>query len=476
MGAPTRADGTGAARGRAGQGDGHADADADDLIALGDQPRTRADLALAAANVARALRVTGVRTLVLATGDRYHIAAVLLGAWAADAVVLLPPSLRPEAVRGLAARTDADLVLSDDGGSTAGETVAVADVLAGGGAAATALAPPAPALAALPRDGRHLVTVFTSGSTGEPAAWPKTSGQLLGEADLVARLFGMGAGARVLCTAPPHHLYGLLFGVLAPLVGGGAFVRTASPLPADIAAQARRFRASVLAAVPSHYAGFSALDAGDLPEIERAFCSGGRLDAPTRDDLGRRFPFRLVEIFGSSETGGIAYRDARTPDALSPWRPLPGVRAGADDDGRLLVDSPFLPPHGPRPFPCADRVRVDPDGTFQHLGRADDVVKIGGERVSIAEVEARIRAVAGVRDAAVAAVFTDGPRQWELWAAVVAPGHGAESLRTALTPVLDPVAIPRRFALLVTLPRQDSGKLPRQALLDCFPPADAQKN
>jgi len=471
MGATERAE----AAGEAGA-DGHADADVDAdgrsgnrPVALGEEERTRGDLAGAAARVAAALRAARARTVVLATADRYHVAAVLLGAWAADAVVLLPPSLRPPAVRALAAGAGADLVIDDP---------ALAALRLGDAAAAPLSSP----LASLPRDARHLVTVFTSGSTGEPLACPKTAAQLLGEADMIARLFQLGAGARVLCTAPPHHLYGLLFGVLAPLVGGGAFVRATSPLPADLAAHARRFRANVLCAVPSHYAGFAALDTADLPEIGRAFCSGGRLDGATRDQIGRRFPFPLVEIFGSSETGGIAFRDAHPPDASSPWssprpspwRPLPGVRAGADGDGRLLVDSPFLPPGAPRPFRCADQVQVDPDGTFQHLGRADDIVKIGGERVSLAEVEAHLRAVAGVRDAAVAAVLADGPRQWELWAAVVAPGHGAASLRAALASVLDPIAIPRRFAFLGALPRQDSGKLPRQSLLDCFTRTCAQ--
>ena len=375
-------------------------------------------------------------------------------------------------MRDLAASSGADRVLSD--GGEVGDPI---PALLPGGAAA----PPSgdgdgdgdPALASaetLRRDDRHLVTVFTSGSTGQAVACAKTAAQLLGEADLIARFFQLGPGARVLCTAPPHHLYGLLFGVLAPLVGGGAFVRTTSPLPADIAARAQRFRANVLCAVPAHFAGFSALDAPELAGVERAFCSGGRLDGPTREQVTRRFPFPLVEIFGSTETGGIAHRDARDQGA---WRPLPGVRASADGGGRLLVDSPFLPPGTPRPFRCADQVSASPDGTFQHQGRADDVVKIGGERVSVAEVEAKLRAVGGVRDAAVAAVFTDGPRQWELWAAVVAPGHGALSLRAALAPTLDPIAIPRRFAFLAALPREDSGKLPRDRLLGCFTPAQS---
>src|SRR5262245_18525142 len=129
-----------------------------DLIALGDQPRTRGELAGAAANVARALGAaqaravvvaTGdrsdvaavllgaaqARAVVVATGDRYDVAAVLLGAWSAGAVVLLPPSLRPAAVHALAQHAGADLVLAGDGGGAGGDAISIRDILEPGAAA-----------------------------------------------------------------------------------------------------------------------------------------------------------------------------------------------------------------------------------------------------------------------------------------------------------------------------------------------------
>jgi acyl-coenzyme A synthetase/AMP-(fatty) acid ligase len=189
------------------------------------------------------------------------------------------------------------------------------------------------------------------------------------------------------------------------------------------------------------------------------------LDPKTSRDLIRRFPFSIVEVFGSSESGGIAFRDPRTTPA---WRPFEGITVTADAEGRLLLDSPFLPPDSLRPFPCADRVSLEPDGTFHHAGRADSVVKIGGERVSVTEIEQKLRSVPGVCDAAVRAISTGGARQWELWAAVVAPDLTEASLRDVLSSALDTVAIPRRILFESALPREDSGKLVHDRFVALF--------
>jgi 3-hydroxymyristoyl/3-hydroxydecanoyl-(acyl carrier protein) dehydratase len=116
----------------------------------------------------------------------------------------------------------------------------------------------------------------------------------------------------------------------------------------------------------------------------------------------------------------------------------------------------------------ADRIRMRADGRFDLLGRADGVVKIGGTRVALAEIERELRDVPGVADAAVIAVDTPSARQHELWAAVVAPALTVEALRAALLRRLEPIALPRRFRIVAVLPREDSGKLVRARLLALF--------
>ena len=115
------------------------------------------------------------------------------------------------------------------------------------------------------------------------------------------------------------------------------------------------------------------------------FSAGAPLPADTARVVARVLGVPVTEAYGSSETGGIAWRE----DVAAPWRPFPGVTVAADDDGQLLLDSPLLASDSPRPLRCPDRIAVREDGRFDLLGRADDTVKVGGKRVSLGEVEER---------------------------------------------------------------------------------------
>jgi 3-hydroxymyristoyl/3-hydroxydecanoyl-(acyl carrier protein) dehydratase len=97
------------------------------------------------------------------------------------------------------------------------------------------------------------------------------------------------------------------------------------------------------------------------------------------------------------------------------------------------------------------------------------VIKIGGRRVDLGDVEACLRAQPGVRDARVLAVESGGARGLALWAAVEADaGVQREALRAALAQRFDPVSLPKRYRIVPALPRGDSGKVARSALLALF--------
>src|SRR5690606_33139013 len=117
---------------------------------------------------------------------------------------------------------------------------------------------------------------------------------------------------------------------------------------------------------PAHLRSLQVLDEGALPSGLQVFSSGAPLPADTAEMLAARFGLATREVFGSTETGGIGHR-------LSPpggaWTPLPRVTVSCDADGRLMLDSPFVHPSEPTPRPCADRIAVEPDGRFSHLGR-----------------------------------------------------------------------------------------------------------
>lgn len=432
------------------------------------------------------------REILCVAGDRYHFAVALLAAWQRGHRVALPPNAQPELLREMSDDPSISLVIHDtqemagldlrplltqEHRTTPAESLELA---------------PLPAL-------RKLVTVWTSGSTGEHQRHPKTAGQLFAEALILAEHFGLagaglggeGAGrVRVVGTVPSHHIYGLLFTVLVPLVSGGSFSRE-TPLHAGVVrATLIEEHADVLVSVPAHLRALKILDVGQLPPLVRVFSSGAPLPPDTAKLLRARFGLAVTEVLGSTETGGIASRvsgpeiDQADAEAMQArvWAPLPHVHIGIDASterdgrvGRLLVDSPFLPPEGPRPWPTADRIEMvgpaDPLGTtacFRHLGRIDGVVKIGGKRVALAEIERRLLEIPGVEDAAVWVVEVGGARGSETVAMVVAPGLSPEHLRAELRRWLDPVVIPRRLRLVDALPREANGKLPRRRLIEAF--------
>ena len=435
--------------------------------------------------------------IMLACADRYHGAACLLAIWDVARIAALPPNGREETIDALCAERGIDLLLHDGGGrggidvrrwlagSDGDSDDANADGLqADPGFSAPPVEPPrfAPS--------QPVACLFTSGSTGTHVPCLKTARQLLGEARLLVSLFDMGPGTRVLAMVPPHHIYGLLFGVLVPLMGGGALVRGTPQHAETIAAEARRLEADVLCSVPAHLQGLGILEPGTLPPLRRIFSSGAPLPGEVARAVGEVAGVPVTEVFGSSETGGIAWRqqvpkragDGQPPDGdegdAALWQPFPGIEVSADD-GLMVVRSPLAdtPEGGPvgAPVRGADRVRLAKSGRFELLGRADGVVKIGGSRIAVSEVEQRLREIPGVREAAVISVDVPGLRRHELWAAVVAPGMTVVALREALRRRLESIAVPRRFRLIEALPREENGKLTKARLRALFeaPATDA---
>ncbi|MBP8189246.1 MAG: acyl-CoA synthetase, partial [Aeromonas sp.] len=217
--------------------------------------------------------------------------------------------------------------------------------------------------AALPPE-RLDLTLFSSGSTGEPKAIPKAWPQLEAELRVQMALWGERlVDTRVLASVSHQHIYGLLFRILLPLALGRPFDRRSIDYPEQLALQTAPW---ALIASPAF---LSRLD----PAIPAAGCrlivsSGGPLqpgDAHQAKLLLGQLP---VEIFGSSETGGIGWRQRH--QVQTPWTTLPGVEVRVGPDQCLLLRSPFLPTA--EWLDCADRILMTGAG-FELLGRQDRV-------------------------------------------------------------------------------------------------------
>jgi long-chain acyl-CoA synthetase len=130
----------------------------------------------------------------------------------------------------------------------------------------------------------------------------------------------------------------------------------------------------------------------------------------------------------------------------------------------LCVSSTFLSPTLPRDddgfFMTADCVDPDGDHRFILRGRADDIVKIGGKRVDMSAVQAKLKQIPGVRDAVVVAIPAGKGRQNEL-AALVATDLDAPQVKRRLARVSEAYAVPRRVFVVSDIPMTPAGKYAR---------------
>ena len=417
----------------------------------------RRDLAIVAGALPEPESEDDGAILLVFERDRYLFVASLLGAIARGHSVMLPPNTRRDTIGGLLSDPRTRGLLHDTG---AGLEINVATLLEERRSPAlfTPHAPP-----------EKIATLFTSGTTSAFSEWPKTSAQLLGEAEALASLFEIGPRDRVLGLVSPLHIYGLLYTALMPLLRGAAFSRETPLYAESIAERLRVDEPSVLITVPALLRAFEAIEPDDLKSLRRVFSS----TAPLREELAERFYARtgtaITEVFGSTETGGIAHRDRpERAGGSAKLMPLPGVSIAVDGEGHLLVDSPFVDARVERPYRTGDLAEIGPDGALIHKGRADGIIKIGGRRLSLPELEERVRSIEGVEDAATLALESEDGRGHHLFLAYAPVSIEAEKVREQLMGFYEPSCVPRRILAAERLPREENGKLTRAALLSLF--------
>ncbi len=311
-----------------------------------------------------------------------------------------------------------------------------------------------------------MLTLFTGGSTGAPKAWRKTARNLFGEALYITQRFGISETDLFLSTVPPRHIYGLLFTVLAPFVSKAPIIAETAVFPAEITSAIERHGATVLVSVPIHY---RVLRSANLRRgsLRLAFSSAGALDKADADSFYEKTGVAVNEIYGSTETGGVASRRSALNETV--LMPFDNLKFRIEKE-LLKVKSEFVSPDLPKDadgyFTTLDRARRE-GGGFVLLGRADDIIKVAGKRVDLAEVQEKIKSLDGVTDAKVFSTKSESGRQNEI-AAIVVTGLGEPELRAAISRVLEPHCIPRHVKAVRRLPSLPTGKIDRGHLEKMF--------
>jgi len=368
-------------------------------------------------------------------------------------------------------------------------------------ASATA-APPAPPLAELAarRRGSDALWLFwTSGTTGAP------KGALLPQSaiDVIWRwttLADYGPDDRVLVSRPFFYIAGHFWALLGPLLHGAAVLVSDEITPTQMQAVSARERATVLSGNPLTLkaliederfdrAAFSALRLGYFG----GFAMPARDMQQIRDVLGYR---SMIQTYGMTEFGGFLmstlpgdslevacascgypFTDAelKLVDPASDAEVAPGETGMLLTRGQPLIEYVNLPQAAARSlftddgwYRTGDLMRRLPDGRYQFVGRAKDLIKVNGENVTAAEIEDSLMkhpaislvSVVGARDA----------RRGEVPVAFFETAGGealdAAAIQAWCKPRMAPYKVPARFIQVArgTWPMTTSGKIAKHEL------------
>lgn len=383
--------------------------------------------------------------------DRYHFAVGFAAGLLAGKVSLQPSSQSPETLQRLAADHPGVSWLGDRPDAVTDLPGMVFPDLAAG---------PRPEVRDMPEvDVQRVVAIlFTSGSTGLPQPHRKTWGRLVLNGRAEATALGlMQRPQAIVGTVPIQHSYGFESTFLIALHGGCQFAAGKPFYPQDIVAALEAVpRPRMLVTTPFH---LSALLASELPLPPMDLVLSAT--APLSPDLARRAEERcgapVHEIYGSTESSALASR--RTLDGAA-WTLMQAVRLEHEGDTTYAVGG-----HVEGRVPLADIIESGAEGSFLLHGRHADLINIAGKRTSLAYLNHQIGALPGVVDAAFFLpdeVGDDGVTR--LTAFVVAPTLDARTLMAGLRQRLDAIFLPRPLVFVEALPRNTTGKLPRQAL------------
>ena len=384
--------------------------------------------------------------------DRYLFAVAFCALLTRDQVNLLPPNRSVEVAEDIAADFTDCYCVTDSLIDLLQLKQHVIQVPSG---CCAVQADPEPEVAA----DQEIAILYTSGSSGRPRPNRKSWREFESGAHLTAKRFGfeMGRGCTIVATVPQQHMYGLELTIILPLVVGVSVHGGRPFFPDDVRDTLYSISAPrVLVTTPVH---LRACIEADLswPEVDFIVSA----TAPLSQELAARgeavFDAPVLEIFGSTETGAIASR--RTVRELL-WRLYEGLTLTAvGEDGHSVQGG-----HLAQPVILNDHIRICGVGQFEHIGRCSDLVNIAGKRASLAELNIRLNEVTGVLDGVIMVPDELDARVPRLCAVVVAPDVTKEQILSSLVQRVDPVFLPRPIYFVNHLPRNESGKLPRDAM------------
>jgi acyl-coenzyme A synthetase/AMP-(fatty) acid ligase len=393
------------------------------------------------------------RHLVNLCADRYRFTVGLTAALLRGQVSLLPPNQTPDLL-GELLRDYPDVYALGDSAPQSGvlEHVFYREEMSGESKHRPLRVPSF-------AEGQVAAIAFTSGSTGVPTPHPKTWGALARGARAEFERFApqLGNRACLVGTVPAQHMFGLESTVLLALRNGLALHAGRPFYPADVATALAQVQGErVLVTTPVHLRVLLNENI-PLPELKLIICATAPLSPQMAAQVEERYHAPLHEVYGFTEAGMVATR--RTVLGAA-WHCLAGLKLRRDGAAHRISGG-----HVEQEVAFSDVIESSADTVFLLQGRNADLVNIAGKRTSLAHLNHHLTSIEGVHDGAFLMPEENGDGVTRLTAFVVAPGVESEDVLRALRLRIDAVFLPRPLYLVEALPRNATGKLPREALL-----------
>lgn len=245
------------------------------------------------------------------------------------------------------------------------------------------------------------ITFFTSGTTGHSSKAIKKLEHLLIEVDTLEKHFSKTIKNDVIASSVSHqHIYGLLFRLLWPLYKNKPIIVENLNYPEEFALADFSSEITLISS-PAFLKRLVRSNIDSTSNVTNIFSSGGLLTFEMSSMVQERFNISPLEVFGSTETGGIAARVQLSNNTS--WGTFENVSVDKNEEGQLVVKSDFF---FESEIVTNDIVEILQENRFTLLGRTNRLVKIEEKRISLDEVEMYIKQLSGVVDVYCSVMFS----------------------------------------------------------------------
>lgn len=336
--------------------------------------------------------------------------------------------------------------------------------------------------------------LHTSGTTGQPRGVLHSHGGLCHMAEAGFRAFQVNADDNFLCIMPLYHAFGLAVNLLAPLAGGARVTFAERFTPDLFWHHVIEHYCTVFAGVPTMYIALLRAAAGLRPgptSLRLGISGGSALAHEIKQEFLDRFRCQIIEAYGTTEafvSHMLPFGESTRSGCIGKVLDDPLYKADIVDEsgqsvplneiGELIILSPSLmqgyydDSEGTAQaikngwFYTGDMGFRDKDSYFYLVGRKQEMIKRGGERITPQEVEAALRRHPKILEAAVVGVSDPFWGQEVKALIVVKPGHSLseEEVFAFCKRDLAEYKCPKLVEFVEFLPKDSMGKISRRLL------------